>query len=647
MTKRCKACRKRNPDDEKYCINCGEILGCTTQSEFNFEKQKKIKKYTQEEHKYDKKNRVGRKILAVIITIAFIYIAYSSFIQWQEAQIREEELKFVGTWIEDSSKSYYASNKMFTFYEDKRVEITTYYDSSIPEIEFKKSSDEKSFTVESYSHGDNYRYTIGGTYYLDKDELNIRHDRGPRTGGIGYLSTYRFSNNGNSLYYNMNKYDKIDLEDNPHEKLDWSNFGFKIKNYNEDGTIKYDEDFKCFLSKEYLATSSENIDAWGQVEYGDVISFDHDSSENSNFEIYYTPENSLIFNNLYLNSDLITVKSDGSGDFEKIQDAIDNTKSGEIIFVCDGLYEENIQLKDGIVLIGQDNKNTIISAAEEGSVVKIIDVGEGTIISNFKITNGNSSEEGGGVYMDDSHAKVLNNYITNNYAVERGAGIYIDYGCDNAVIANNLIEDNGGKNYKTFSGMVSIEPWYGGGISCHSGNTLICNNIIKSNTGLKGAGIYLGGWYKDPLITNNVIYANIAKGSGGGIAIEMNCKPNVTNNIIAQNTGSGVYSSFLSYPNYDSNHFYKNSKGSYSSDSAYGGGSSIGSPSSSSSSNDPKFAKTPDNYFSLKSDSPCIDKGNNEFAPSYDFYNNPRPVDGDGDGTATVDIGIYEHQITE
>jgi len=78
---------------------------------------------------------------------------------------------------------------------------------------------------------------------------------------------------------------------------------------------------------------------------------------------------------------------------------------------------------------------------------------------------------------------------------------------------------------------------------------------------------------------------------------------------------------------------------------AYGGSGTID-DSNNCTDDDPEFVDAAGGDYHLKSTSPCIDAGNNEYISGVDkdLDGNERVVDGDNDATATVDIGAYEYQ---
>ncbi len=119
---------------------------------------------------------------------------------------------------------------------------------------------------------------------------------------------------------------------------------------------------------------------------------------------------------------VITVDDDGPADFNNIQDAINDANYGDTIYVAEGTYVENITLKNGVALIGQDPNNTIIDGNDNGSVVISEDYDPNTILEGFTITKGNSIN-GGGMYNNRGNLTITTCTFNNNKAEWFGGGM--------------------------------------------------------------------------------------------------------------------------------------------------------------------------------------------------------------------------------
>ncbi len=92
----------------------------------------------------------------------------------------------------------------------------------------------------------------------------------------------------------------------------------------------------------------------------------------------------------------IYVDDDDSGgqwsDYTDIQDAIDNAGSGDMIYVYNGTYYENIDILENVTLVGNGTDDTVIDGGDNGDIVRITE--DGVTISGFTIQNAFAGQEG-------------------------------------------------------------------------------------------------------------------------------------------------------------------------------------------------------------------------------------------------------------
>lgn len=123
--------------------------------------------------------------------------------------------------------------------------------------------------------------------------------------------------------------------------------------------------------------------------------------------------------------------------YSTIQSAIDASETGDVIYVSEGTYYENVVLtKSGIAIMGKNKEKTIIDGQKTGSVIRI-ETNDVTI-SGFTIrNNGGSGKEDAGVSLYNAN----NNIIANSIFVNNTAGIAIYSSSNNNVIAGNYIRN--------------------------------------------------------------------------------------------------------------------------------------------------------------------------------------------------------------
>ena len=129
------------------------------------------------------------------------------------------------------------------------------------------------------------------------------------------------------------------------------------------------------------------------------------------------------------------VDDDGTADYTKIQDAIDNATNGDTVFVYNGTYYENVAIDiENISLIGENKETTIIDGGGEDDVVHIS--ADNTVVKEFTIQNvGDMSDSG--IVIRSSNNLIIDNIIFNN-----SNGIFIGDSGKNNNISYNIISSN-------------------------------------------------------------------------------------------------------------------------------------------------------------------------------------------------------------
>ncbi len=575
---------------------------------------------------------IKRKIFSLIMIGFLICSIFLMYLEWKEEQIKIEQQKFVGTWeVITSTGDLDISVGTWIFYENQSFKILTGDPGDlVPSISFSANQDDRTITVTDIEvPTQSYSSIAWGKYKIEDDKLCISQFYGYNDYSC---FDYDFSNRDTIAElepdYSYYVYGSMTMTKLPDvNSIEWKDINITISGPN-------DVDLDCINLKGYSISyyGYHAPQEWGAIKINDVIQInDYDSC--LSVSMRYVSRSKKISSIYFGDENTLYVGSAGAGSYSTIHEAIDAASFDDTIFVYTGTYYENIILKDGVSLIGEDTENTIIDGGNIGSVVTIYDAGPETTLSKFTIKNGsslNKSYNSEGIDLKNASATISNNIITNNYR-----GIYMA-GCSSPIITNNIIKENGGDEIVVF-GELEIGPVLGGGLFLHSSNPIVSNNIIINNIAQSGGGVFFGSSATGDLV-NNVIVDNTATEKGGGIYVYHYSSPNITNNIIYGNKGQGVNVKFGSFPLIDYNLFWSNTNGNYGGD-ASGGSNNIYS--------NPYVVNSDVGDYRLKSTSPCIDRGTNSLAPSTDFDDNPRPTDGDNDRIYVTDIGAFEIYSTD
>ena len=126
-------------------------------------------------------------------------------------------------------------------------------------------------------------------------------------------------------------------------------------------------------------------------------------------------------------------------DYSQIQDAIDNSRKGDIIEVQSGVYHENVRIMKSLTLQGVDSGNgqPVVDAGGSGSVIIIM--ANNTIVNGFNVTgSGGCGCGNAGIKVDSS-----NNIIQNNMIYKNKYGIYTEStSTNNTFYSNDLINNS-------------------------------------------------------------------------------------------------------------------------------------------------------------------------------------------------------------
>jgi len=120
-----------------------------------------------------------------------------------------------------------------------------------------------------------------------------------------------------------------------------------------------------------------------------------------------------------------TVDDDGPADFSSIQEAINAASDGDIIYVKEGIYYENVVVGSGILLVGEKAETTIIDGINIGSVASFS--GNNVTVVSFTLRNSGNEWLDSGIIL--SQAEICN--ISGNIVEDNKFGIHLRESANN------------------------------------------------------------------------------------------------------------------------------------------------------------------------------------------------------------------------
>lgn len=162
----------------------------------------------------------------------------------------------------------------------------------------------------------------------------------------------------------------------------------------------------------------------------------------------------------------------GYNAFALIQDAINAANPGTLIWVYDGIYNENLVI--GKTLTVQSASHPIIDGGAAGDCISV--TANNVVVNGFEIRNGYN-----GIIGQTSGSTFSNNVIHDNLNIpgSAGVGILLWGDNDNNIIAHNEIYDNDRQGIF---------------VGYYDTTKISTGNIITDNT------IYNNGLYRNPLL---------------------------------------------------------------------------------------------------------------------------------------------------
>jgi len=252
---------------------------------------------------------------------------------------------------------------------------------------------------------------------------------------------------------------------------------------------------------------------------------------------------------------ILYVGGGGPGNYTSIQEAIDNSTSGDTIFVYTGTYAENVDTKlKKVALIGEDRDTTIIQGQTTNPVVRIGN--SDTSIEGFSIV-------GTSVEIILQVASLCENvFITNNVIKNGIQGISLAITTSRATITGNTIMDNiyigiqvQSSTYNLIQGnTIENNGAQGIDLSLNSNHNSILNNTI---TGNGEEGIAIGGLAS----TENTVEGNVISDNKIGVRFTSGAGSNeFRSNQIENSAMEGLLLSSSSENTIEMNNFIDNKR---------------------------------------------------------------------------------------
>jgi len=225
-------------------------------------------------------------------------------------------------------------------------------------------------------------------------------------------------------------------------------------------------------------------------------------------------------------------------DYPTIQNAIDAACYGDTILVASGVYEECIELRNGLILQGEvidDSRPTILSAGSSDCVVR---GAPECIVSDFIVDGNNTGTIC--VWCEDFCLEIRNCLICNGQF-----GFFV-LGLSDATIQDCVITNM--RDYGGYDDGVHQCPMGGDALWCLDDSSPTITGCSISHTAGVSFSYNSGGTVANCVLTDNVF----------GMGFDDTSLPVVRNNVIRDHAYAGLFCASDSAPTIESNQIIEN-----------------------------------------------------------------------------------------
>jgi hypothetical protein len=238
------------------------------------------------------------------------------------------------------------------------------------------------------------------------------------------------------------------------------------------------------------------------------------------------------------------------GDYQTIQEAINNANHHDRVLVSPGTYDENITMRDSVHVVSSQGA-AVTTIDGSGGVRTVVADSVAAVFDGFTVTGGTSPTNGAGMNVTGQGWEMIiqNCIFTGNSADGQGGGLAVQNatavidGCEFTM--NDAAGGAAVYVFGTFLVPVRFESCViynntstgpGGGIFVEEGLANVLDTMIYNNssTGL-GGGVAADGGVTD--IGNCSIYSNTA-GEGGGVSFHNTAAGEVQSSTIHNNVAN-------------------------------------------------------------------------------------------------------------